>query len=97
MESGKAKTRMRKKREPVITTDEWLAELERVARDSGHDDGLTAQEIADGVGYSTKWVAVRLRRLKAIGRLQVGKRTIEALNGNRIPVPVYKVLPEKHK
>jgi len=86
-----------RKKEPVITTDEWLTEMERLAQDTQEGDGLTTNEIAERLGHSTKWVAGRLRRLKKAGRLEVGRRTIETLSGLSMPVPAYKVLPEKRE
>lgn len=86
---------MRKTKEPIITTEEWLAELERLAQDDPSSDGLTVHEIVEKTGKSSAWVYKHLQLAKAAGRLKVGRRVAESLCGHKKYVPVYQIVPVK--
>jgi hypothetical protein len=72
-----------------ITTDEWLAELQRISQRS--DEGLTIEEWRQKLGRSESYVREHLKRARALGWLRVGRRSQPNLAGVMQPVPVYTV------
>lgn len=74
----------------TIRGDEWLAELERLSRKN--DRGQTATEIGSAVGKTAGAVRMLLRRVMAMGRLEVGKRTIQRIDGRTTTITVYSIL-----
>ncbi len=79
-----------------ITTDEWLAELDRVTRES--DDGLTVPELAVKFGHSTQWVRQNLLQpANAAGRLVLGRKQTTSIDGKPIRTPVYRLKKAKEK
>jgi hypothetical protein len=72
-----------------IREDEWLAELERLSRKN--DKGQTASEIGAAIGRSTKTVRELLQRVKALGRLVIGERTSQRIDGRTATIPVYTI------
>jgi hypothetical protein len=73
----------------TITTDEWLAELERVYGMSS--EGATRREIANQLGVSLSWVLVHvLRPGVANGTILVGRRSVTRIDDHACSVPVYR-------
>jgi len=73
-----------------ITVDEWIAELERInPRQS--DEGLTALELASAWSVSKKTAYDRLHALKKAGRVIIGRRATETLDGRESTTPVYRL------
>jgi hypothetical protein len=78
----------------AITRDEWLAEFERVLRETpGRDDeGLTAREIGDAIGLSPRGVLEKLRRIGP--RVVAGRKTITDMAGRQTTTFCYRLRPE---
>lgn len=55
------------------------------------DEGETAREISARVGHGEKWVREALRKLHVAGKLELGRRTIEYIDGRRGQTPVYRI------
>ncbi|MCX6551190.1 MAG: hypothetical protein NTY02_09340 [Acidobacteria bacterium] len=79
------------KRTPVITTDAWQAELERVMMrpPSGEANGLSAQELCQATGRGIRWVRGRLGMVR--DRLIVGRKTAYGIDGRQTTVPCYRL------
>ena len=77
-----------------ITTDEWLAELERVY--SPNDaDGMTAIEIAEAMGKGVAAARIYLGRAIRAGVWELaGKAQRPAIDGRICRVPVYRPVKE---
>ena len=73
-----------------IRMDEWLAELSRLSEASV--DGLSMEEIAAGMGCSTKTASQRVRALMRAGRARLsGHRRSVSVSGRSCVTPVYKL------
>ena len=70
---------------PRITTDDWLAELNRVSQVCDAD-GLTTDEIAQHLGCSMSTAA---KRIKRAGWRLVGTKPVKGMNGVVQPVAAY--------
>ena len=72
------------------TTDEWIAELERIAQSVGAE-GMTVNEIAEQVpchrDTASKWIK---RAVKAGAWEYAGRQYRTAMDAVRRPVPVYR-------
>ena len=83
-----------------ITTDEWLAELERLQAELARgDDGMTTQEIMaimdipPGRGGELN-VRVKLRAWIAAGRVVAGRAPRRTISGKMTTVPVYRFVKQ---
>ena len=76
---------------PRITSDEWLAELERLAKSApdGGDPGLTAMEISEKTGLDVRKVRERIRQGLKEGTIRVGQGYRERIDGILHRYPVY--------
>lgn len=82
----------------IITTDEWLANLEELRCAIGEsDEGLTAVEMSELVGHSGHWVRKMLRRAQQAGRLKVGKKLMTYLDGRSAMITCYAITPSPPK
>jgi len=72
-----------------ITTDEWLAELERIESETG--EGTTVIELSDALGHSPEWVRRKLRLAINAGKVAVTRRKITDIAGRPQWVPAYKI------
>ena len=81
---------------PTITRDEWLAEFERVLRETPgrNDDGLTAREIGGAIGLSPRGVLEKLRRLGP--RVVAGRKTITDMAGRTTTTFCYQLRKEPY-
>jgi hypothetical protein len=73
-----------------IREDQWLAELEKTTRKS--DPGRTSAEIGIALGLTPAVVRVFLQRVRDLGRLVCGERSIVRIDGRANKVPVYTIL-----
>lgn len=69
--------------------DDLLRALEQAQKHE--NNGVTTQELADSIGWSTKRVLKRLKELKAEGRLEVVKVYRESLTGIITPRPGFRL------
>ena len=72
-----------------ITTDEWLAELERIESETG--DGSTVAELSEALGHSREWVCRKLRPAISAGKVAVTRRRVDDIAGRKQWVPAYKL------
>jgi len=72
-----------------FTIEALLAEIMRSGENA---QGLTAQEIADLTGQPLHRVRKKLMQLKREGKIKVGRRWRERLDGAVVPVPVYSLV-----
>lgn len=80
---------------PTITRSEWLSEFERVMRQPRQGDpGLSTWEIAEALGVGQHRVNALLRVAHRQGRLLVGRKPGDALDGRRCMVPCYRLVTE---
>jgi len=74
---------------PTITTDEWLAELDRLKGLANVTAGFTKNELAKRHGRSKAWANDRITAGIAAGVIQrIGVRRVEGSFGLR-NIPVY--------
>lgn len=78
---------------PTITTEELLAELERV--EASNADGETFEEIQDRLDVGTNRLRILLRRLGKEGRLLVSHKPARSICGHKYWANCYRVLPAK--
>lgn len=78
-----------------ITLEEWLDELQTASNQS--DDGMTVAEMVSVTGRSTRHIHKALTAAKVGGRLVVGRRACESLDGKAIRVPCYRIKPANRK
>lgn len=79
-----------------VTIDHLLAEWDKIRETAGRDDkGYTTGEIAGALGWHRLKVNAMIQRLKEEGRLCVGWRTVERIDGRSTLVPVYRVKEEE--
>lgn len=78
----------------MIHFEEWLAEIERLGRNS-MGEGSTVQELSMATGKSKDLVRRYLAQAKEAGRLVTGLAKRETLIGRMAMVPVYTVKPAK--
>jgi predicted ArsR family transcriptional regulator len=78
----------------TITRDEWLAEFERVLRETPgrNDEGLTAREIGAALGIGPKAILEKLRRLGP--RVVAGRKTITDMAGRQTTTFCYRLKQE---
>lgn len=80
----------------VVTEAEWLKEMERLAaatRDR-RDEGMTVAEMAESLGWDVSTVRRLLQKARDAGRLRLGWRHQEGLDGRMYRAPVYTLTPE---
>ena len=77
----------------TITREEWIKALEDIQLKMPAEDGMTRQELAEALGLSPNATGQRLRELHRSGRLRAGHGTRAAIDGRRMVVPVYRLLP----
>jgi hypothetical protein len=79
----------------TITRDEWLSEFERIMRQQPKGDpGLSTEELAEMLGVGQHRVNKLLRVAFRQGRLRAGKKPGQALDGRRVMVPCYQMVPK---
>lgn len=78
-----------------ITHSDWLAAIEELARTGRNDTGETTREISDRIGRCMSYVQCLLQKAKALGRLEIGRREEETIDGRLAPKTVYRILPAK--
>jgi len=80
----------------VISRTDYLAELNRLSESQKHnDDGLTVTEMSEESRMHDQTMRKLLHAAKKAGRLWVGKKSVECLNGRFKTVDCYRILPEK--
>lgn len=82
-----------------ITTEEWLAELERL-RDTGPISAngyMTVSEIATALKIGDRPVRTLLQRLNKEGQLETSRRPLMAIDGSMRNIPVYRIKRKKGK
>ena len=72
-----------------ITTDEWLAELERIESETG--EGTTVFELTEALGHSSEWVRRKLRIAINANKIAVTRRRVTDIAGRPQWVPAYKI------
>lgn len=77
--------------QPVITSEEWLKELEQYQRKD--DSGQTSRELSKMWGCSVEITRFRLRELQERGKLVVGFRREMRLDRRPHNVAVYSLKP----
>lgn len=80
-----------------ITEGEWLAELERLGKESKAKNGvgLTPREWAAAMGWPVRKVLSVIRLAMERGSLIRGKRYIECVNERMSPITTYSFLTTK--
>ena len=73
-----------------IRLDELLAELEEI-QGTGDGNGWTARELAEKWGVSRQKVLVLLTEAKSAGRLLVGRKRVERIDGASSWRPCYRL------
>lgn len=73
-----------------MTIEEFEAELGAAGPAA---EGSTAEEMSAATGMSVDRVRQLLKQAKAAGRLEVGTRPSEGLDGRRLRTNVYRILP----
>lgn len=75
----------------TITTDEWVAELAKVCAEtkSQGDNGFTAQELCDHLGFGRAKVLRMLHVAIAGGHIKVGRALRTYIDGVQHPIVVY--------
>lgn len=74
--------------EPIYL-DEWMAEMARLQRRDA--EGLSVEELAEGMAVSERLVRKRLRPLVRGGRVEVGQRRSTRIDGVACLTPVYRL------
>ena len=73
-----------------ISTDEWLAELDRIFKESGDIQGLTMREIATHLNLSVDHTQERIRKAVYSGQWKfVGYKRSPSIDGRISKIPVY--------
>ena len=76
----------------AITHDELLAEIERISAEGAEGaDGATVAEIIAQTGLSALVVRDRLRKAKARGKLIIGRKPVQSLDGRMLWAPCYTI------
>lgn len=78
-----------------ITQSDWLTAIEELARSGRNDKGETTREISDRMGRCMSYVQCLLQKAKSLGRLEIGRREEETIDGRLSPKTVYRILPAK--
>ena len=78
----------------AITTEEWLAELERVSQTNA-EGYLTVRQMVEHTAHGRNWIQGRLAQLKREGRLAVRDTQETNIAGKPCWVPAYRILPRK--
>ena len=79
-----------------VSTEEWLAELERLGRDSKTgEDAFTTEELSQKLGKGPLWVRAKLRDASRKGLIEFVKKQTMNLCGQLVWVPAYR--PKKRK
>jgi len=76
-----------------IRMDELLAELESIQGTSDDEYGHTVRELSDLWKVSRQKVLVLLTEAKAAGRLLVGRKRVERIDGASSWRPCYRLRP----
>lgn len=81
-----------------VKSEEWLAELQRLANETPTTDGfLSVSEMGDRLHRAEQAVRKMLNRAKDMGMLETTRRQKESLNGVKSYVPVYRIKQTKKK
>lgn len=82
-----------------ITSDEWIAELDRLASISTQADSdlLTVVEMCEQSGYSKNKLLRYLKSANKAGRLIVGRKQGIDIAGRDTSMPAYKIISEQKK
>ena len=76
----------------AIGYEEWLAEMERLGRESPSSSGLlTVNEIAEVRGETIGIVRDKLKRASCTGNLIVGRKRVTRIDGMSTLVPAYRI------
>ena len=80
-----------------IREDQWRAELERLSKSLGKNDGdgLSPDEWAERMGWTRKKVENMLREAMNRGQLVRGRRMMERIDGRSYPMVVYAISKAK--
>jgi len=79
----------------TISTEQWLAELERLTRES-KVDGHTANELAEVWSCGISSARRRIKSLHRLGRIEyVGLKNVPAIDGTQRKAPAYRLKPIK--
>jgi hypothetical protein len=80
----------------VITTDEWIAELERLSHSlSGEPTALTVTEMMDRTGLSNRRIRDTLKQLIRAGRWECVWEYRSMIDGWPRKIPAYR--PVRHQ
>lgn len=75
-----------------ISAAKWIEELEKLSQRSS-DEGMTVGEWGEALGCGPRTARGRLGLAHRAGRLVVGRRSVTGIDGRRMLVPVYRVVP----
>ena len=80
----------------AITTEEWIAELEKLSARSG-DQGMSIEELSRATRLGRDAMRDHMKRLMGMGRLRSGRRPSMSIDGRPCWTPVYWVEGSKNK
>ena len=83
------------KKLPIITFEEYLAEMERVSGDD--NESKTTVELSEMWGCTPEKARKFLRRGIAEGRIVATRKTMINLAGVLVPVPSFRLIPLPRK
>ena len=76
---------------------DWLKDLNELSDVSDIENGLTTSEMVAQTGHTVLWIRKRLHEAKKRGRLVVGRKSINRLDGSDVFLPAYRVVPDGEK
>lgn len=80
-----------------ITTEEWLAEWDRLQAQQPQSEGMTRNELQAMWGCSQDTARRRLRMLMDAGKLKPGRASRMSIAGSMALVPVYSLVSQPKK
>ncbi len=80
-----------------ITTEEWLAEWDRLQASQPQSEGMTRNELQAMWGCSQDTARRRLRMLMEAGKLRAGRAQRPSIAGAMSMVPVYSLVSDRPK